>query len=80
MALPTLTTLVSLGGFPSSLIADATGNLFGTTVGGTVFEIPYRGNGVYGALTTLVNVTDFFRLWKPGHLVADATGNLFGRS
>ena len=81
----TLTTLASFngtnGGTPEAgLIADAAGNLFGTTFGpcGTVFELVNNGGGSY-ALTTLVSF-DGPNGCGPGAaaLIADAAGNLFG--
>ena len=89
----TPTTLVSFkmetpdfgGIFPQGgLIADANGDLFGTTGGGgangdgTVFEILKTGSGYASAPTTLVsfNFTDGAGL--PGNLIADANGDLFG--
>ena len=85
----TPTTLVSFNGtdgaFPQAgLIADANGNLFGTTIFGgafgygTVFEIVKSGGVYAGTPTTLVS----FNLTDGGHpiagLIADANGNLFG--
>jgi hypothetical protein len=68
-----------LGGFPSSgLIADAAGDLFGTTYLGTVFEIVKTGTGYAAPPTTLVsfNGTDG---WGPyAGLIADAASDLFG--
>ena len=69
-----------------ALIANAAGDLFGTTSAGsttasglpgsgTVFEIPYQGNGVYGAVTTLVT---FNGTGPHAGLLADTAGNLFG--
>jgi uncharacterized repeat protein (TIGR03803 family) len=71
-----------------SLIADANGNLFGTTYGepgvfpnptyGTVFEIVKTGGGYSSTPTTLVNF-DFSNGASPaGSLITDANGNLFG--
>ena len=85
----TPTTLVSFNGTnprgpEAGLIADAAGNLFGTTIDGgaynvgTVFEIAKTGGGYASAPTTLVsfNTTDG---WEPfGGLIADAAGDLFG--
>ena len=69
-----------------ALIANAAGDLFGTTSAGsttasglpgsgTVFKIPYQGNGVYGALTTLAT---FNGTGPHAGLLADAAGNLLG--
>ena len=70
------------------LIADAAGNLFGTTMEGgttnqgTVFEI-VKNNGTYATTpTTLVNFSRNFPTsglaYPEGNLVADAAGDLFG--
>ncbi len=83
-----ITTLASFtgsnGATPyAALVADADGNLFGTTsVGGannkgTVFEIAKTGAG-YGAVTTLVSFTGSDGATSAGSLIADAAGNLFG--
>ena len=83
------TTLVSFNGADGrnpqgSLIADAHGDLFGTTAGpggahgfGTVFEIAKTAHGYASTPTTLVgfNGTDGN---LPIALIADARGNLFG--
>jgi hypothetical protein len=67
-----------------SLIADANGNLFGTTSGGgtngagTVFEIVKAGAGYSSTPTTLVNFDTTNGLNPQGSLIADANGNLFG--
>jgi hypothetical protein len=83
------TTLVSFdatdGAHPfSSLIADANGDLFGTTeaglsFSGTAFEITKTAAGYASTPTTLVtffNLTDGANPY--GGLVADADGDLFG--
>ena len=87
------TTLVNFdgsnGALPyAGLIADANGNLFGTTEDGgangdgTVFEIKNTGTvaaPVYAsALTTLVNFTADNGASPQAGLTADANGNLFG--
>jgi uncharacterized repeat protein (TIGR03803 family) len=88
----TPTTLVSFnltdGASPAGLIADAIGNLFGTTSeggaygGGTVFKIAKTADGYASTPTFLVNFcampecTDGER--PTAGLVADAEGNLFG--
>jgi uncharacterized repeat protein (TIGR03803 family) len=88
-ASPTLTTLVSFGGGDGanprgSLIADAAGDLFGTTrTGGadgqgTVFEIAKTLDGYADAPTTLVSFTGADGLQPTGSLIADVAGNLFG--
>jgi uncharacterized repeat protein (TIGR03803 family) len=62
-----------------SLLADASGNLFGTTaIGGafgfgTVFRLDRTGT-----LTTLVSFNEQNGLTPVGTLIADASGNLFG--
>jgi len=83
------TTLVSFtsanGEYPSgSLIADAAGDLFGTTAGGgadgdgTVFEIAKTADGYASAPTTLVSFTGADGQYPHGSLIADAAGDLFG--
>ena len=84
------TTLVNFNGAngsnPSSgLIADAHGDLFGTTVGGgangdygTVFEIAKTASGYASTPTTLVSFNDANGAAPYGTLIADAHGNLFG--
>jgi hypothetical protein len=86
----TLTTLISFSGgngadpYYGSLIADANGNLFGTTYGGggsgygTVFEI-VKSSGVYASTpTTLVSFDGGDGASPSAGLIADANGNLFG--
>jgi uncharacterized repeat protein (TIGR03803 family) len=86
-----LTTLVNFTGTGSAplggLIADAAGDLFGTTEAGgansdgTVFEIPKTGTGStgFGAPTTLVSFTGTGNGSSPfAELIADAAGDLFG--
>ena len=82
---PTLTTLVSFNGANGAapdgdLIADANGDLFGTTAlgganeDGTVFEIP-KTAGAYASIpTTLVSTLEA----PERSLIADANGDLFG--
>ena len=81
----TLTTLATFdeatGKYPGGrLIADASGNLYGTTgLGGTfnygtIFEL----NAGTGALTTLGNFSEQNGRFPQGSLVADASGNLYG--
>jgi uncharacterized repeat protein (TIGR03803 family) len=86
----TPTTLVSFNGangaYPAagSLIADASGNLFGTTEAGgpngygTVFEIAKTARGYAGAPTTLVSFNGADGGSPVAGLIADANGNLFG--
>jgi uncharacterized repeat protein (TIGR03803 family) len=81
-----LSTLVNFNGINGSsprgdLIADAAGNLFGTTYeggvntnAGTVFEVSAGTN----ALTTLATFGDGNGLAPAGGLIADAAGNLYG--
>jgi len=67
----------------AGLIADAAGNLFGTTGrggasgDGTVFEIAKTGSG-YSAPTTLATFTASPGVYPYGGLIADTAGNLFG--
>jgi uncharacterized repeat protein (TIGR03803 family) len=88
-ARPNLDTLVSFeggdGNFPSgSLIADAAGDLFGTTSQGgadgfgTVFEIAKTKHGYASTPTTLVSFTGANGKSPDGSLIADAAGDLFG--
>ena len=87
----TPTTLVTFnrtdGNSPNSLIADANGDLFGTTYSGgaydgygyygTVFEIVKTAHGYASTPTTLVNFNDANGS-EPTSLIADAHGDLFG--
>ena len=81
----TLITLVSFNGAngagPSGdLIADANGNLFGTTSGdganndGTVFEIAKTATGYASTPTTLVSFNGANGRAPEGSLIADANG------
>jgi uncharacterized repeat protein (TIGR03803 family) len=83
------TPLVSFNGadgaYPNgSLVADAAGDLFGTTQKGgpdnygTVFEIAKTKHGYASAPTTLVSFTGADGAYPVGSLIADAAGNLFG--
>ncbi len=83
------TTLISFtganGSFPvGGLIADAAGDLFGTTDeggadgGGTVFEIVKTKHGYASAPITLVNFTGANGVRPYGSLITDAAGDLFG--
>ena len=85
----TPTTLVSFdntdGALPAaSLIADADGDLFGTTLAGgasgngTVFEIVKISGGYASTPTTLVSFDNINGANPAGGLIADANGNLFG--
>jgi uncharacterized repeat protein (TIGR03803 family) len=84
----TPTTLVSFNGTngkdPGGLIADAAGDLFGTTeVGGaggagTVFEIPFNGGKYAGTPTTLASFNGTNGLDPYAGVIADAAGDLFG--
>ncbi len=80
-----LTTLASFNGnngqWPSAgLLADAAGNLYGTTVDGgangdgTVFEIAAGTD----ALTTLINFNGSDGAAAAGELIADPAGDLYG--
>jgi hypothetical protein len=66
-----------------SLIADANGDLFGTTAGGgagngTVFEIAKTASGYASTPTTLVSFNDSDGALPFGSLIADADGDLLG--
>ena len=85
----TPTTLVSFnstnGANPHcGLMADANGNLFGTTQNGgasgdgTVFEIVKTTSGYASTPTTLVNLTYSSGANPYAGLIADANGDLFG--
>ena len=86
----TPTTLVSFNGDDGrdpigSLIADARGDLFGTTadggdfvVGGTVFEIKKTAAGYASTPTTLVSFYHDVGSDPDAGLIADANGDLFG--
>ena len=85
----TPTTLVSFSGsdgaFPSfRLLADATGDLFGTTAtggangDGTVFEIVKTASGYASTPTTLVSLSGADGAAPSAGLIADANGDLFG--
>jgi len=84
-----LTPLVSFDGTngvapEAGLIADASGNLFGTTSGGgannggTVFEIAKTATGYASTPTVLVNFDSTSGVRPQAGLIADANGNLFG--
>jgi uncharacterized repeat protein (TIGR03803 family) len=73
------------GGYPwAGLIADANGNLFGTTYQGgpnnfgTVFEIAETGRGYASTPTTLATFDGANGAYPIASLFADADGNLFG--
>jgi len=83
------TTLVSFngtdGGSPfAGLIADRSGNLFGTTLeggaynDGTVFEIVKTASGYASTPTTLVSFNGSDGMFPASGLIADAEENLFG--
>jgi uncharacterized repeat protein (TIGR03803 family) len=85
----TPTTLASFnganGGTPQAgLIADAAGNLFGTTAGGganndgTVFEIAETGSGYASTPTVLATFNSTDGAYPESVLIADAAGDLFG--
>ena len=85
----TLTTLVSFndanGAAPDGdLIADANGDLFGTSSGdggandGTVFEIVKTAGGYASTPTTLASFDGANGLGREGGLIADSNGDLFG--
>ncbi len=69
----------------AGLLADANGDLFGTSSfggangGGTVFEIKKTAGGYASTPTTLVSFTGLADGAEPkGSLIADANGDLFG--
>ena len=73
------------GAFPEgSLIADANGDLFGTTLEGganevgTVFEIAKTAGGYASAPTTFISFDQAHGAFPEGSLIADANGDLFG--
>jgi uncharacterized repeat protein (TIGR03803 family) len=85
----TPTTLVSFNGVDGSssyagLIADAYGDLFGTTAAGgaggygTVFEIAKTAGAYASAPTTLVSFNETDGSGPDAGLIADAKGDLFG--
>jgi uncharacterized repeat protein (TIGR03803 family) len=69
---------------PTSLIADAKGNLFGTTFGGgahgmgTVFELAKTSSGYAGTPTVLFSFDGSDGSFPLAGLTADTHGNLFG--
>jgi uncharacterized repeat protein (TIGR03803 family) len=84
-----VTTLVSFNGTDGAnpyagLIADAAGDLFGTTLFGgphgygTVFEIAKTGSGYASTPTTLVRFDGTNGANPYAGLIADAAGDLFG--
>ena len=84
-----LTTLVNFNGTNGAdpfagLIADAAGDLFGTTPGagtngdGTVFEIAKTGGSYASTPTTLVSFNGTDGAAPYAGLIADAAGDLFG--
>ena len=86
---PKLTTLVGFDGGDGSspnggLIADAAGDLFGTTLeggtdeDGTVFEITKTKGGYAGAPILLASFNGADGRFPAGGLLADAAGDLFG--
>ena len=85
---PTILVSFGVAGGPSqpsgSLIIDASGDLFGTTVAGgadgngTVFEIAKTDGGYAAAPTTLVSFDGANGSAPYGSLIADAAGDLFG--
>jgi uncharacterized repeat protein (TIGR03803 family) len=95
VAHPQLTTLVNFNGADgaqpvAALIADAHGDLFGTTQegganhnvsvfgDGTVFEITKTAHGYASSPTTLVSFNGANGAGPSGSLIADAHGDLFG--
>jgi uncharacterized repeat protein (TIGR03803 family) len=84
----TLITLASFGGgsnganpYFGNLVADANGNLFGSTIDpgyGTVFEIAKTTSGYSSTPTILLSFDGINGGYPVGSLTADANGNLFG--
>jgi autotransporter passenger strand-loop-strand repeat protein/uncharacterized repeat protein (TIGR03803 family) len=85
----TPTTLVSFNGSSGStprdsLIADANGDLFGTTQGGgtnndgTVFEIAKTSTGYANSPTTVLSFNGSDGIFPDGSLLSAANGDLFG--
>jgi uncharacterized repeat protein (TIGR03803 family) len=70
-----LTTIATLGDVPTSIIPDANGNLFGTTAGGSLFEIPSDSQAAT-TLFTLNSGAGQYNL-EPGIWV-DPSGNIYG--
>lgn len=72
------------GAYPSNLLIDDAGNIFGTTnsggVGnfGTVFKIPGGATATPQPLITLVSFSSNNGAYPSGGLVADMGGNLYG--
>ena len=73
------------GSFPdAALIADANGNLYGTTSqggvngAGSVFEILKTGSGYAGAPITLFSFNSVIGYFPSDTLLANANGDLFG--
>jgi len=82
---PSVLASFGFGGNPrSSLIADANGDLFGTTGedgadgDGTVFEIAKTATGYASTSTILVSFNSTDGKFPVGGLLADAAGDLFG--
>jgi len=86
---PILTKLVSFNQFNgraplAGLIADAAGDLFGTTSGGgaydvgNVFEVSYIGGSYASTPSILASFNGTNRSGPEGSLIADAAGDLFG--
>ena len=84
-----LETLVNFDGADGSLpeatlMADAAGDLFGTTTGGgaagggTAFEIKKTAAGYAGTPTILVSFNNASEITPTSALVADFAGDLFG--
>jgi uncharacterized repeat protein (TIGR03803 family) len=62
------------GGPNGDLIFDSTGNLYGTTIGGTVFKLAPNSDGSWTE-SVLYNVGFTF-----ASVIFDAAGNLYGTS
>jgi uncharacterized repeat protein (TIGR03803 family) len=87
-----LTTLYTFtgaadGAYPSNLIRDAAGNLYGTTLSGgaPTCSLPYHGCGTVFKLDTQGHLTVLYRFtggadgaYPAGGLIRDAANNLYG--
>ncbi len=64
-----------------SLVADANGDLFGTTFSpGTVFEVTKTADGYSSTPVAVTNFDGNVQAFRNGSLIADANGDLFGHA